>query len=321
MEIVENAPLSEISYYKIGGKAKYLLKIQSRDDLQEALAFISNQGITRILPLGLGANMLISDDGFDGAVLWFAKPEKDGMEVLHDGRVKVFASYTLEEVSEFSFANNFIGLGWTGGLPSTVGAAVRGNVGCFGKAFEDVFERAEVLEITPSGVAAKELSKEEMKFGYRTSVVKQNPSMIVASVILTLHQASLEQVADEKKEYEERIAYRNSHHPVEYPSCGSVFKNIIDEQKVEKILSIWPDILEQVEGKWHHKVSMGYVIKRLGFSKFTVGGAQVSQKHCNYIINMQNATFKDVYEIIETIKGKFYDTFGFYPEEEVQIVP
>jgi UDP-N-acetylmuramate dehydrogenase len=116
------------------------------------------------------------------------------------------------------------------------------------------------------------------------------------------------------------INYRKEHHPIEYPTCGSVFKNITDANQIQKILAIWPDIKESMDTKWHGKISMGYVVKRLGFSKYRVGNMQVSEKHANFIVNLGNAKASDVLTIIKEIQNKVQETFGFIPEVEVEIV-
>jgi UDP-N-acetylmuramate dehydrogenase len=123
-----------------------------------------------------------------------------------------------------------------------------------------------------------------------------------------------------KEEYSSHIDYRKKNHPMEYPSCGSVFKNITKKEEVEKMLDTWEDMSELVRNKWYDKASMGYVIRRLGFAGFRVGGAKVSEKHANYIVNIDNAKFNDVYGIIEKIKEKFSKTFDFSPELEVEVV-
>ena len=105
-----------------------------------------------------------------------------------------------------------------------------------------------------------------------------------------------------------------------FPSCGSVFKNIVGKEKVEKVIAVWPDIKEKVNTKWYGKVSMAYVIGRLGFSGFRIGNAQLSEKHNNYISNLGNAKADDVKKIISVISEQFNTTFGFLPELEVEII-
>lgn len=318
MIVHENFPLSSILYYKIGGSARYVLKIENEQDVDEALSFIKEKDITNVLPIGIGANLLVSDDPFDGAVLWFAKPQKSVITKIDDGLITIFAAQLLDDVIQYSFQNNLIGIAWAGGLPSTIGAAVRGNVGCFGKEIKDVFHHVDVIDIKT--YEKKTLFYEDMHFAYRETFIKENPNLLIVNVYLKLEKGTSEEMQKAHAEYDENIMYRKTHHPIEYPSCGSVFKNIIGKEEVDNVLQTWPDITDQVRNKWHGKVAMGYVTKRLRLGNLQIGDAEVSQKHANYIINKGNASFDDVYAIIEKIKNTFFDTFGFYPEPEVQII-
>jgi UDP-N-acetylmuramate dehydrogenase len=319
MNIYENFQLSEILYYKIGGKARYILKIQNYEDLLEALAFVKKNNIHRILPIGLGANLLMSDEFFDGAVLWFTKPDEQLIKIQEDGLIEVFASHLLDDVILFSFANSFTGLEWAGGLPSTVGGAVRGNVGAFGNEIKQIVEKVEVIDTSRNNEVTY-LSKQELEFSYRSSIVKKNPHLIISRVFLRLQKADEKQVAQAQNTYFEKIEHRKKNNPVEYPSCGSTFKNITEKDNVAKMLSVWPDIKDMVETNWHGKVAMGYTIKRLGLAGYMSGKGQISEKHANYLVNVGGAGFEDIYHLLEKVKETFYTTFGFYPEPEVQII-
>ncbi len=320
MQILTDFPLNTILFYKIGGIAKTVLKIENKEDLSLAMEYIAQNKPRHVLPVGLGANLLMSDTVFDGVVLWFCKAESDSIQIHSDGLLEIFTSVTLDDVIQFSFENNLIGLEWAGGLPSSVGAAVRGNVGCFGHEIQDVVEKVSAYDMKDSNSELRDLRKDELRFGYRNSLLKQNKNMIVSSVWLQLKSANSEEIEKAKQVYQENIDYRASHHPIEYPSCGSVFKNITDPEAVEKIASIWPDAKESIDTKWHGKVSMGYVINRFELSGYRVGGAQISQKHANYISNIDHAKFDDVYSIIKLISQRFFEAFGFYPEPEVEII-
>jgi len=321
MDIYNNFPLKDIIYYKIGGSAKFVLKILKREDLLEALEFVKKNKIRKVLPVGLGSNLLVSDNFFDGAVLWFAKSPKNEIILDSDGLVKTFASTLLDELIQFSFDNNLIGLEWAGGLPSTVGGALRGNAGAFGGEIKDNLYKAEIFELLDNGeFVQKEMMMSDLQFSYRNSIVKKNKNLIIGNCFFKLEKTDKKALENAKNIYFSYIEYRNQNHPVDFPSCGSVFKNITKKEEVSKILSIWVDVKDLVENNWHRKVSMGYVIKRLGFSNFTIGGAKVSERHANYIVNFNNAKFDDVFSIIEKIKDKFDDVFGFLPEVEVEIV-
>ncbi|MDO8621491.1 MAG: UDP-N-acetylmuramate dehydrogenase [Candidatus Levybacteria bacterium] len=318
MTVFENFPLSDIIYYGIGGKARFVLRVQNKKDLLEALEFIRTKKIKKVLTVGFGSNLLVSDSFFNGAVLWFCRAEFPQIKFLENGLVKVFAGENLDDVIQFSFQHNLIGLEWAGGLPGTIGGGIRGNVGAFGGEIKNSIEKVEVFDIITNEI--KVLDNKDLKFSYRNSYVKENKNLIVVNAFFKLSKANEKELAQAKKIYFSHIDYRKKNHPLDYPSCGSVFKNITDKENVERILNVWPDIKEQTEDKWHGKVAMGYVINRLGFSGKTYGGAQVAEKHANYILNKNNATFNDVETLIQEIKDKFNKTFGFYPEVEVEII-
>lgn len=319
MIIRNNFPLSNITYYKIGGRAKVFLEVENGEDVLSAFFFLRKNSIKNILPLGIGANILISDKDYEGVVLHFKKPQSPRIN-LQKNTIQVFAGHLLDDVIQSSFDNNMIGLEWAGGLPSTVGAAIRGNVGAFGGDVSKTFYKAEVVDIHDSQLRLRELSLSEMEFGYRDSMVKKNKDLVIVNGFFKLKKGSDAEVKQAKKEYSDHIQYRETHHPMEYPSCGSVFKNITQKDKVERIISVWPSIESFSKEKWHGKISMGYVIDKLGFTGKIIGGAQVSEKHSNYIVNKNNATFQNIVDLIEEIKQSFHKTFNFYPELEVEIV-
>ena len=321
MVVYKNFPLSKILYYKIGGNAKFVLKIENKKDLLQALEFVRENNIEKILPLGLGSNILVNDKSFDGAVLWFCKAEFSTVKIIKDNLIEAFASESLDDLIQFCFSKNLTGFEWAGGLPSTVGGAVRGNVGAFGGEISKSVDSIEVFEVREDGeFIQKTFKAPDLGFSYRESLVKKHKNWIIGNSYFKLNNTDKNGLKKAKEVYLSHIDYRNKNHPMDYPSCGSVFKNITKKEEVQKIIDKWPDIKESVENKWYHKASMGYVINRLGFSGFKIGGAKVAEKHANYIVNFNNAKFNDVYSIIEKIKEKFSQTFGFSLELEVEVV-
>ncbi|MDP3941491.1 MAG: UDP-N-acetylmuramate dehydrogenase, partial [bacterium] len=304
----------------IGGTARFVLDVSSVDDVFEAVAFIQRNKIEKYMVVGLGTNLLMPDEEYKGAIIRFPPPRRDDMHMTNDGLVAVFAGHTLDQLIHFSFHNGFIGLENLGGLPSTLGGAIRGNAGAFGTEMKDVVVKVSAIEVSRASYAVREFTSEACEFSYRNSIFKKRPNLIVLKGFLHLKAASKQQLKDAKETYIEKVKYREAKHPVEYPSCGSVFTNIRISGQIEKIISVWPDIAEKVRDEWHGKVSMGYVIKRLGFSGTQVGGAKITEKHANYICNVDHAKAKDVLAIIEEIKKKFVKTFGFSPELEAEIV-
>ena len=321
MQVYSNVLLSTILWYQIGGVAKTVLDVSSKEDVYEALNYIKSHNETNIFILGMGSNLLFSDEGFDGVIIRFLSQE-DGMGVLllENGIVESFAGEFLDSVIEFGFETGLIGLEWAGGLPGTVGAAVRGNVGAFGGEIKDSFVKAHCIRLSENGDYEEvTLSREEMEFSYRSSKVKSE-KLIVVSAQFQLNQATQEELLTAREKYYANIRYRQDNHPLDYPNCGSVFKNISKKEEVERILESWGDITELVNGRWHGKVSMGYVIDRLGFKGQRNGAAQVSEKHQNFIINLGGATANDVKGLIAEIEEEMQESFGFTPEVEIEIV-
>jgi UDP-N-acetylmuramate dehydrogenase len=315
MRILEDFPLSDIVYYRIGGKAKKVFEVSSVDEVRDALKICHKEHITDLLVIGIGSNIVIPDEGFCGAVI---KMIGAGESFEISGKkIKAFAGETLDSLIKESLSSSLIGLEWAGGLPSSLGGAVRGNAGAFGHEAKDTFFELEAIDSTDPNLTVKVYSKPESNFSYRDSFFKNHPNLLIVSVTFELKEGSIEEVSKAEEVYKENIEYRDKHHPMEYPSCGSVFKNITEKEKVDKILAIWPDVQEISESKWHHKISMGYVINRLGFSGKKIGGAMVSHKHTNYIVNFDQAKATDVKGLITEIQNEFANTFGFVPEPEV----
>ncbi|MGI5834967.1 MAG: UDP-N-acetylmuramate dehydrogenase [Chloroflexota bacterium] len=316
----EYFPLSTILYYRIGGTARFLLEAHSRDDVLEALDYLSANNIQRLIVVGLGSNLLFPDGLYDGAVLRITGGDAPQIGRVGDGLIESFAGETLDEVIKYGFDRGLAGLEWAGGLPGTVGAAVRGNVGAFGGEVKEFVRSADILEIGDSGVTFRTLTNDDLSFSYRSSLVKRNRRMVVTSATFALSRADAEEIAKARETYRSSIEYREKNHPMEFPTCGSVFKNIDKKDEVEKVLAVWPDAREMVETRWHGKLSMGYAITRLGLKGCRIGGAQISTKHSNFIVNLGDAGYSDVRGLIEKVQESFHQTFGFTPEAEVEIV-
>ena len=321
MQIYNNVLLSTILWYQIGGVAKIVLDVSSKEDLYEALAYIKENNITNVFVLGLGSNLLFPDEGFDGAVIRFpSQDDGQGVRFLETGIIESFAGEFLDSVIQAQFELGLVGLEWAGGLPGTVGAAVRGNVGAFGGEIKDVFVKAHCIRLLEDGSFEElTLNHDQMEFEYRSSKVKKE-KLIVVSAQFQLRDGTQEELLNAHEKYFENITYRQDKHPLDYPNCGSVFKNISKKEEVDRILESWDDIRELVDGKWHGKVSMGYIIDRLGFKGKQIGAARVSEKHQNFIVNMGGAKAHDVRAIIAETEEEMQESFGFTPEIEVEIV-
>ncbi len=342
MQVYKEFDLSEILWYKIGGITKYFIEATSEQDVKDAFDFIFQHNIKNYFIFGMGANLLFTDNYFDGAVIHItSSPIQDNTSDFMFGNqhteittssqsdinvkgdcISAFAGITLDSVIQTGFSNNLMGLEWAGGLPSTIGAAIRGNVGAFGGEIKDVTKEANLLRIIDNSYNETQVPSSNLAFSYRSSVVKKDRSLIVLSATFQLKDGTNSEIEKAKLVYNNNIFYRKQHHPdpYTYPNTGSTFKNIKEKEDIDKILTVWPDIAHLVATKWYGKVSVGYINNRLGFSGYHIGEAQVSPLHTNFILNRGKATAADVEAIIRTIQKKYQETFGFMPEPEVEIV-
>jgi UDP-N-acetylmuramate dehydrogenase len=318
MTIQNDALLSEVLWYKIGGRAKYLLTVEKREDIEKALEFIAKEKPKRIFVCGQGSNLIFSADYFDGAIIQIVASKPDVS--ISDNHVIAFGGTILGDVIAVSFDHSLTGLEWAGGLPGTVGAGVRGNVGAYGGEIKDSLISAEVIDFSEGKFVYKKLTNEQLHFVYRGSIIKINKKMLVVSATFALKKSTPEEVAAAREVCERNKQNRRDKHPLEYPNCGSVFKNLRDKEQIARVLHIYPDLRESVEKKWYGKVAVASLIEKLGLKGLQIGNAQISEKHALFIINKGNAKAKDVLAIIGRVKKECKNRFGFEPEVEVEIV-
>lgn len=327
MLINKDFPLSQILYYKLSNTAKYVLHAQSKEDLIDAIKFIKEKGFfdrNKYVIAGSGSNLIFRDEYYDGAVIHLAYQKDQSGGIVTDSRDKcmihVPAGELVDNLINYALERNLSGLEWAGGLPGSVGGAVRGNAGAFGAEISDTLFSATVLNIAQEILEESVLENKDMDFGYRQSLIKSRGNMIVTHAVFKLKEADKSEISRSRQIYENNIAFRKKNHPMEYPSCGSVFKNISEQKRIEAILGKWPEIGEQVRGKWHGKVPVGYINKRLKLSGLRYGDMQISEKHSNFIVNLGEGKSSDVLKLIDEIKSRIFGEFGFVPDAEVEII-
>ncbi|MBI3887463.1 UDP-N-acetylmuramate dehydrogenase [Candidatus Microgenomates bacterium] len=320
IQIKADALLSNILWYHIGGKTKYLLVCQNKQDIVEAIAFIQEHAITKVFVCGQGTNLIFTDEYFDGVVIQLVKSDISMITLDREGVIEAFGGEVLGDIVKESLEQGLIGLEWAGGLPGTVGAGVRGNVGAYGKEVKDSVLSAEVLDFSGDAPAITVLSNRELQFIYRGSIVKSHKKMVVISARFGLTKGTEQEIAQATGIYQQRILSRQKNHPLEYPNCGSVFKNLRDPLQIAKVLSVYPDFKEDVEKKWYGKVAVAALIDRWGLKGYRVGDAQISEKHALFIVNLGHATANDVLQLIDKVQEKCQEEFGFQLALEVEVV-
>ena len=304
----KNVPLSQYSNFRIGGPAKYFFEAKTVAQLQAAMqeAQLLNEPI---FILGGGFNLLIGDKGFAGAVI---HPALQGISVEENNVVRVGAGLAVSQMLDFCLHHELIGFEWAGGLPGTVGGAIWGNAGAYGGETKDRI--IEVVSVNSDGAIVRR-DKEQCKFNYRTSVFKieAQPEVIVEATFRLEKgtRAALHEAIEHKKQN------RREKHPLEYPNAGSIFKNV----PVEKVpRSVGESFSSKIKNDPFPVVPTAVLVAAAGLKEYRVGGAMVSPKHSNFIVNMGGATAADVKAVMEHVKGVVGEKFGVELEQEVIFV-
>lgn len=279
-------PMSKHTSFKIGGNADVYIKVNNLSKLSTILKECQASDVDYMI-LGNGSNLLVSDDGIRGVVI-----RLDGdfrkITLLDDTTIFCGAGATLAYLCKYALNCGLSGLEFAWGIPGTVGGAVFMNAGAYDGEMKDVVHS--VSHISPSGEIGR-TEKENLNFGYRTSVYRSN-NMIITGVTLKLKKGNPDEIRAKMDDYMSR---RSTKQPLEYPSAGSVFK--------------------RPEGNF-----AGALIEQCGLKGKTCGGAQVSEKHAGFIINKSNATAKDVRDLIGEIQKTVSDKTGYNLECELIIL-
>lgn len=282
--IVENEPMSKHTTFRIGGNADMFVS-PKLDQVPEILSLAKESNVP-VTIIGNGSNLLVGDKGIRGLVLSFGK-EADEI-VLQGTRMTIGAGALLSKAAAEAAKNSLTGLEFAAGIPGTLGGAIVMNAGAYGGEMKDVVVSAKVL--IPSG-EIKELSKEELELSYRHSCIPEN-NYIVLEVTIELKAGDETQIRDTMADFKGR---RIDKQPLEFPSAGSTFK--------------------RPEGYF-----AGKLIQDADLRGYTVGGAQVSEKHCGFVVNKGNATAEDVCNLINDVKRIVYDKFQVELEPEVKMI-
>lgn len=304
--------LAPFTSFKVGGASHYFFSAHNQDDLEEAIQYAFRRGL-RFISLAGGTNFLVADEGVPFLVI---QPALFGIHKLPNGNISVGAGVLVADMLDFLVQNSLGGLEWAGGLPGTVGGALWGNAGAFGGEFKDSVVCVKSLVCDEQGVRIVTRTQRDCKFSYRTSIFKEQAKkeIIIEGVF---HFA----LSDKKflyKAVNEKIKYRNDHHPMEYPNAGSIFKNINAYMAPQNLFE-QAMLQGKVKGEgMKAKIPTAFVIESLGLSGYCIGEAQVSRKHANFIINRGGARARDIYNLISHIKNVVATKLHIDLEEEIQ---
>lgn len=280
--------------FRIGGRAKYFFKAKTKEDLILAVKAAKKFNLPFYI-LGGGSKLLISDKGFNGLII---KVQHSGFEV-QNCRIFAQAGLSIEQLTKIASKNSLSGLEWAAGIPGTVGGAIRGNAGAFGKSMKDIVKKVEVFDVKKQKRII--VKNKDCKFSYRNSIFKKNPNLIILSCEVQFKKGNRKKSEKEMKGY---VNYRKKFHPLDFPSVGSIFEN--------------PRIGKGLRKKKVQTLPAGKLIAECGLSGKRIGGVKISKKHSNFIVNVKNGKAKDVKKLIRLTKKKVKEKFGIILKEELQ---
>lgn len=284
IEILFNEPLKQYTYTKVGGVADYLAFPRNQYELKRIVTFANNQEIPWMV-LGNSSNIIVRDSGIEGFVIMF--------DHFHDVRVNGYvieaeAGAKLIDVTHVARYHSLTGFEFACGIPGSIGGAVYMNAGAYGGEIAHILQSCKVL--TPEG-ELKILTAEELAFGYRHSKIQETGDVVI-SAKFALAPGNYEQIDQEMA----RLTHlRELKQPLEYPSCGSVFKRPVGH-------------------------FAGQLISEAGLKGHRIGGIEVSEKHAGFMINVDHGTAKDYEDLIAHVIATVEKSAGVTLEREVRII-
>jgi len=283
-EYYKNISLKKYNTYKIDVSCDYLVYPKSIHELQDLLKYLKDNNIHYLI-LGNGSNVILARPNFDIVI----KLDRINNIEIKDNIVIAGAGVSLIKLSNICMENNLNGLSFAGGIPGLLGASTAMNAGAYKEDMASIVKEVKVL--TPN-LKIKTMKNSELEYAYRDSFLKRNKDFICVEVTLSLEYEDKEIIKHRMLDRRDR---RISSQPVNMPSAGSVFRN--------------------PEG-----LSAGKLIEDIGLKGYTIGGAQVSEKHANFIINTSNATYEDIISLIDYIKEKVKEKYNIDLILEQEIV-
>ena len=280
-----NEPMNRHTTFRIGGPADYFLLPSSSEEVKGILEICKEESLQYFI-LGNGSNLLVSDEGYRGVIIQLYR--NYGGLTVEGTEIRAGAGVLLSQIAAIARNESLTGFEFAGGIPGTLGGAVVMNAGAYGGELKDVLKEAVVMDREGNIFT---VPVEKLAMGYRTSLVK-TAGYLVLEVVISLKKGSQEEIRDTMKDLADR---RISKQPLEYPSAGSTFK--------------------RPEGYF-----AGKLIMDAGLRGYQVGGAQVSEKHCGFVINKGNATAADVCRLMADVQAKVQEQFGVTLEPEVKFL-
>jgi len=306
LKIKEEVPLKDHTTFKIGGPARYFFVAQNEKDLKNAILWAKKKKIPFFI-LGGGSNVLFSDEGFRGLVIKLRNTRYE----IRNTKVTAEAGVPLQKLVLETAKKGLSGLENLAGIPGTLGGAIWGNAGAFEREIGDLVEEVKIFKIENCKLQIAKLKNKDCKFGYRDSIFKKRKNWIILESTLKLKKGKRKEIEEKIKEI---LKLRKEKQPLEFPCVGSVFKNVSIEKVPKKI-----------QERFREKIKNGFLpagvlIEVAKLKGYQIGGAKISEKHANFIVNVGNAKANDVMQLIEKIKKEVKKKFRVQLEEEIGLV-
>ena len=281
--VLIDEPMKKHTTFRVGGNADYFVMPRTTQEVQQVVALCKNENLPYYI-LGNGSNLLVGDKGYRGVIIQIYKEMN---EITVEGEcIRAQAGALLSKVGSVALEAELTGFEFAAGIPGAVGGAVVMNAGAYGGEMKDILASATVL--TEDG-SILTLKNEELELGYRTSIIAKKNYIVLEAE----YQLQRGDKAEIRAKMDELKKQRVTKQPLEYASAGSTFK--------------------RPEGYF-----AGKLIQDAGLRGFQVGGAQVSEKHCGFVINKGDATAADIVELMNQVSEKVYQEFGVILEPEVK---
>lgn len=284
-KVIENIDLKKYTTYKAGGIGRVLVIPKDIESLQKLFNYINKNNI-KYKMLGLGSNLIFGDDIYEGILI---KLDEFNDVNISGTTIRVGAGYSLIKLSLLAARNDLAGLEFASGIPGSVGGAIYMNAGAYKSDMGYIVKEIKVL--TPDNEIIT-MSNKELDFHYRTSYLQKNPGYICLEATLNLYKGDRNAILDVIRDRKKR---RMETQPLEFPSAGSVFRNPPDD-------------------------FAGRLIEELGYKGKKIGGAMVSTKHANFIINVGNAKGNDIKKLILEIQEKVKEKYDIELKVEQEFV-
>ncbi|MDP3794661.1 MAG: UDP-N-acetylmuramate dehydrogenase [bacterium] len=319
MEIRKSVGLQAFTSLGIGGRAEYFLLAKTMEELVGGVRF----ALERDLPLALiggGTNVLIADEGVPGFTIKF----QDLGLAVEGTTITAGAGVPMGVLVTRAAAEGLTGLEWAGGLPGTLGGAIFGNAGTHGRATGELLGSVRILRLPDC--EQELLSGSALRFDYRDSVFKEaakgagTGDAVILGATLALERGERAQI---RKKTLESVQFRALHHPHER-SCGSIFKNpAVTTETYEQLCQRHPQLRAKRPGQGFEtlRAPVGFLIEIAGLKGRRLGGAEISAKHANFIINRGDARAKNVLGLIREARERVAELFGIAIEPEIRFIP